>query len=278
MLVTSISLSGEAHSFPLDQVPDLYDITDIDHYATESKVVFLLRAASGDGQVPVASGQPSNDAEHHLYIAIFNRDGTYQKTLQVADDFRIYQLGLFPSGNYLAYGYDKNDHSPKLAMLKDDVTILKYLQAPKGGVPDSPLGTLDGKGKGAAVYLAPVQFAGRNHSIYVVQSKTDYPLLEVTEAGEIREIHPKLPEGSQINMLIPSDESLYALVGEKDNRSIYEIDAVSGDLLKHFQVSKDQPGASVACVNGGKFLSFEDIKEKLVPLIGTAEPGVSASN
>ena len=109
---------------------------------------------------------------------------------------------------------------PKLAMLEDDGTLLKSLEVSKNDVPESVLGTLDGKGKGAAVYIAPVQFVGQGHSIYVVQNKTDFPILEVSEAGEIREIHPKLPADSQVKMLVPSDNNLYAQVGERDDHYI----------------------------------------------------------
>ncbi len=265
LLLISIARDKEAHSFPLTKVPDLYAIEEIGDYVTDSKVVFLVRAAT-------SQSDPPEKAEHHVYIAIFDRDGNYEKKVQVEDNFQIHKIGLFPSGTYLAYGSDKQDHSPKLAMLKDDGTLLKYLEVPKKDIPEAAVGTLDGKGKGPAAYIAPVQFMGQDHSIYVVQNKTDFPILEVSEAGAIREIHPKLPAGSQVRMLVASDNNLYAQVGEMADRTIYEIDSRSGDALKHLQVSENQPTASVACVNGDKFLSFRDIQGKLVPLIGTAEP------
>jgi hypothetical protein len=117
LLLISVPRAREAHSFPLNKVPDLYDISEIGHYVYESKVVFLLRAAT-------SLSEPPEKAEHYVYIAIFDRDGNYQKKIEVEDNFQIYKIGLFPSGNYLAYGFDKQDHSPKLAMLEDDGTLL----------------------------------------------------------------------------------------------------------------------------------------------------------
>ena len=270
LLLISVPRASEAHSFPLNKVPDLYAVEEIGHYVTDSKVVFLVRAAT-------SQNDPPEKAEHHVYIAIFDRDGNYQKRTQVEDNFQIYKIGLFPSGNYLAYGSDKQDHSPKLAMLKDDGTLLRYLEVPKNDIPEAAVGTLDGKGKDPAVYIAPVQFMGQEHSIYVVQNKTDFPILEVSGAGQIREVHPKLPAGSQVRMLVPSDNNLYAQVGEWDNPAIYEIDSGSGVALRRLQVGKNQANENVACVNGDKFLSFQDIKGKLVPLIGTAEPKDSSA-
>jgi nitrous oxide reductase accessory protein NosL len=66
-------------------------------------------------------------------------------------------------------------------------------------------------------------------------------------------------------------------VGEWDNPAIYEIDSGSGVALRRLQVGKNQANENVACVNGDKFLSFQDIKGKLVPLIGTAEPKDSSA-
>ena len=280
LLLTSVSPAHEAHSFPLDQVPDLYDIQDIGDYASESKVIFLVRATREDKQAKqnyiTSDGTQhefaGNSAEHHFYIVMFDRKGDYQKTVQIEAGFRTNRLGLFPSGTFLAYGYDEADHAPKLAMLKDDGTLLKFLDIPKGDVPESAFGTQDASGKGPAMYVAPVQFVGQGHFIYVVQNKTTFPLLEVNEAGAIRAIKPKLPDGVQINTLVPSGENLYARVTEIQDGSIYELTAQDGVILRRFQVGDKESGADVACVHDEKFLSFQHSDGKLVPLIGTAEP------
>src|SRR5438270_13034555 len=102
LLLTSISPAHEAHSFPLDQVPDLYDVRDLGDYVSESKVIFLLRATrenkqgkqnytTTDGTQHEVTG---NTSEHNFYIAIFDRQGNYQKTLQIAAGFRINRIGL----------------------------------------------------------------------------------------------------------------------------------------------------------------------------------------
>ena len=274
LLLISIAQSGEAHSFPLNQVPDLYDISEVDHFVADSNVIFLLRASPSDGGTAMNSAsEPASSSrpERHPYIIRFDRDGTYKKTLQLGDDFEIYRIGLFPSGNYLAFGYDQVDHSPRLALLKSDGALLQYLDIPQGGMPQSVLGTRNGDGRGAAVYLAPVQFLGRGHSIYILQNKSDFPLLEVSEAGVIRKIPLILPDGVRVSMLIPSEHDLYARAEDQQNR-IYEFNARSGALVRQFTVGSGQSGANLACINGDRFFSFEDKKGKMVPLVGTVEP------
>jgi hypothetical protein len=109
-----------------------------------------------------------NNAEHHFYIVIFNRDGKFQKMEELDDiNLEIQKIGVLASGALLAFGYDGKDNSPKLAMLRDDGTLLKVLQIPKDDAPESIFGTKDG-GKGPAVYIAPSELVPEGQSILVV--------------------------------------------------------------------------------------------------------------
>jgi hypothetical protein len=191
------------------------------------------------------------------------------------DAFSVQRVGVFPSGTFLAFGFDKQDHSPRLALLQDDAKFLRFVEIPKGDAPETMFEMKDSAGKGVAVYIAPSQLVPHGDSILIVQSKTEFPLLEVNEAGMIRAIHPKLPEGTQIDTPIASDQNLYALVDPKDDGDIYELNAQDGAVIRRFALP-DGPGSPVACVHDGKFLSFEYGEGKLVPLIGMADSAASA--
>jgi hypothetical protein len=281
--LVSIPPSGEAHEFRLDQLTDLYDVLQKGYYASESTVAFLVIAASEDKQgkeAYVTSDGTKHEvtrnlADRHDYIVIFDREGNYKKKLQMDDTFAVQRVGAFPSGAFLAYGFDKQDHSPRLALLQDDAKFLRFLEIPKSDAPESMLGMKDSADKGLAIYIAPSQLVPHGDSILIVQNKTKFPLLEVNEAGMIRAIHPKLPKGAEVDTLISSDQNLYAVVNPKDDGAIYELSARDGTVLKRFALP-DGPGSPVACVHDGKFLSFEHGEGKLVPLIGTAEPAASA--
>src|SRR5579864_1393151 len=46
LLLVSVSPSGQAHTFPIDQpTKQLYNTREMDHYASDSTVVFLVEAA-----------------------------------------------------------------------------------------------------------------------------------------------------------------------------------------------------------------------------------------
>jgi len=81
-----------------------------------------------------------------------------------------------------------------------------------------------------------------------------------------------------VDMLIPSDEGLYASVGlgveegpTSLHEAIYQINPHDGSVVARFEMSKDDAAGRVACVHDKKFLSFEHGEGKLIRLIGTAE-------
>jgi hypothetical protein len=121
MLLTSFSRAGKAYTFPFDQVSDLYDVREIDHYAAESEVVFLVRATHEDPKAKpaVSNGEETaadrkrNAEAHHFFLVVFDREGKYKRTLQMEDTFEVTQFGLFSTGMYLVYGYDRTDHSAR---------------------------------------------------------------------------------------------------------------------------------------------------------------------
>jgi hypothetical protein len=275
--LVSISESGEAHDFRLDQLDDFYDIQERGYFASDSNVAFLIRAAREDQQgkqsYVVSDGSRletnRNVADHHMYLAIFDRGGTYKKSVLLDETFVLQQVGVFPSGTLLSLGFDKQDHAPKVVLLKDDGTLLRILDVPKNAAPDSMLANQNGKGP--AVYVKRTQLVPHGKSIILVQNKESFPLLEVNEAGEIRTILPKLPQGMLVNEVIPSDQGLYVQINAPPDGLLDEISEQDGVVLRRFRIEAKSP-YNVACVRKGSFLSFDFGDGKLVPVTGTAEP------
>jgi hypothetical protein len=285
-LLVSVSPSGEAHSFPLNRIGNLFDVHQIGETESDSRVAFLVSAAPEEGSVnghdhdPSASAQGAakDRSERHDYLVTFDREGNHQKTTELRSAFRITDISAFSSGSFLAYGYDVVDHSPKLAMLKDDGSFLKPLEIPKGEAPESVLGTKDASGKGPSAYLTPIQLTPQGQYIYFLQADSDYPVLRVSVGGAIDAIKPKLPVGATIAMLIPSDENLYAIIhtanapGKPPGGAVLELSAQEGLALRELRLGNDESAYGLACVHDKKFLLFHHGDGRLVPLVGTADP------
>ena len=282
MLLTSISPSGRGQTFRLDQVPELHISGELDHYAADSEVIFLVRAGREFKPVQEAYSVGSyhgevkrNAAEQHLYILTFSRDGEYKRSIELEDSFRIQHLAVFPSGIFLAFGFYADDHSPKLVMLKQDGTLLKSLEITRGDMPES---VLSGKDAPRHSVVAPVDLVREGRSIIVVQNKTSFPLLEVGEGGSIRAIRPKLAKGDQIVSAVPADHNFYVVASEETvsngrQEHIYEVSPEDGTVLRRIELGDGRRVSdAVACVHEGKFLSIDFSNGQVVPLIGTAEP------
>ncbi|MGB6475199.1 MAG: hypothetical protein WBF04_14175 [Candidatus Sulfotelmatobacter sp.] len=281
--LVSFSTTGKGQTFDLAQVTDLYISSELDHFVSESEVAFLVRAAreykpkkktyaiKGGGQGEFSS----NAAEQRQYLVIFDRDGTYRKTIDVEDlPLRIENLGVFPSGTFLAFGSDPKDESPRLAMLKEDGTLLMPLEIKKGDVPESMIGKAGGARPGV---IAPAQFLPEGRSIIIVQNESTFPLLEVSEGGAIEAIHPKLPRNSSIKALIPSDRNLYAIVTQPgadsaSKETIYEVSREDGNVLGRFDLADGRRPSQIACIHDQKFLSLDHGEGKIIPLVGSPEP------
>ena len=283
MLLTSVSPFGHGHTFRLDQVPELFISRQEDYFASDSEVIFLVRGARENKPVKRtfqwkdgSQGEyEENAAPQHLYILSFTRDGEYRRTIEVEDSFYILQVGVFPSGMFLALGFDKKDNSTRLVMLTADGNLLKPLTVPADDFPQAMIAGADAPHPHAIV---PTELVSAGHSILiVVQENTAFPLLEVTEGGAIRAIHPKLPKDTKIRLVVPSDQNLYVVTStENDKRdfdsAIYELNPEDGAVLGRFELSDDRQGSQVACVHDGKFFSFVFGDGKITPLVGSAEP------
>lgn len=169
------------------------------------------------------------------------------------------RVGMLPSGNLLAFGFDPVDHSPKAALFRVDGSLLRLLEIPKEDAPASIFSEGPGQ-KGPRGLPAPTQLVPYRDSIIVVQNRTKFPLLQVNEAGAVHPIKPKLPRGVSVDSLIPSDGNLYVLGDDKDH-SIFELSAEDGTILRRFQTAKgDGTDLTVACVHNDTFLSFNTNK------------------
>jgi len=279
-LLASVPPGGRGQTFRLDQIPGLYVSNEVDHYASDSEVIFLVRGSRENKPTKqsysVGSYQgefTSNMAEQHLYLVSFSRGGEYRRAVEMGDTLSVQKLAVFPSGALLVSGFDERDYSPRLALLKEDGTVSRFLQIPKGGMPTSMVSAKDAA-EPRTVALTELVTMGT--SILVIQDKTAFPILEITEGGEIREIRPKLPDGEQVEAAISADRDVYVIAGpvaavRGSGDVIYEVNPEDGTVVRRFELTDGRTASDVACVHDRKFLSIDYGAGKVVPLVGSPE-------
>jgi len=263
--LVSISRSGVPHTFALERAPGLYSVSEVDHFAHGSGLVFLVRATP-DATATDLNKKPK--PRRYSYLLSFDRDGTYQRSIQLEDGLRIERIAVFPSGGLLAFGFDPHDHVPKLVMLRADGTYLKSLDVPSGAMPDSAVGT-EGARRGV---LTAGEFVRLGSSILMLQDRNDLPILEISQQGSVKVFHAQLPEGVHLVDFIPSDSSLFALVNGEAGAGggVYELQPEDGSVSRIFTMDDWRDAAAVACVHDGKFLSIDHGDASVTLLVGTA--------
>lgn len=299
----SVSPSQEANSFSFDQAPKIYDLIAGEGYIGESEVVFEVSGATeykeGKGYAWLDSGETkewkANAAEHHSYILAYGRDGRFKRMVQLDDSFRIHVLGVFSGRTFLAYGFDNVSKSPRLALIKEDGTLLQYLQLPDNYLPPYLKKAQDEENRRPseprAINIGRVLLAPADPYIIVAAVDSHLPLLEVSEAGAVRAIPLKVPKDEIVETVFASETSLYLRIkpaSESSEKQVgkfqpakkdvfYEISREDATIRKKLEVA-GKAGTRVACVHDNDFLSFDYSGDgKLHPLIGTAEPASNAA-
>ena len=89
----------------------------------------------------------------------------------------------------------------------------------------------------------PWQLVPQGQAVLILQGNSNFPLLEVNEAGAIKAIHLQLPKNLHIKALIWSDRGLYAILGPAGNDpvaegAIYEISQVDGALTETLRAER----------------------------------------
>ena len=271
LLLVSVSLSGEAHSFPLNQVPNLHDVENLGQSESDSNVLFLVRATAKDssGQSLTGDHRPiRKPAERHDYILVFDRQGSYQREMAVDAPMRAIEIGRLPSGGILLYGYDEATRDVKVALLKDDGTFLRFLELPNN-IPAKTLHGLSKDSKTSEIGFGSIQFLLQQNAAYLSLGRY---FLKISDGGLVEILEPKLPDTTNVVAVIPSDNGLYLLVRDGSKSSVFEVSLQNGSLLRQFVFADGSYADSVACVHDRQFVSFDLAGDRVLRLVGTAEP------
>ena len=278
-LLLSVSLTGDIHEFRLDRLTELHDVMQKGYFAWESGVAFLVIASREDKPTKeeIVSSDGSkheirrNTAERHDYVVVFDRNGEYKRLTRLNSSFPLQKVAVLPSGAMLAYGFSTQDHTPQLAMLNEDGTLLKIIDIPKGTAPASVFRPESQSKRVPPALIKPIDLVPFRDSIIVLQKESRFPLISVNESGAVRIIRPKLERDQQVDSVISSDETLHAIVRAGKSTWIDELDEEDGAILKQVDLPNTLD-LNIACVHEGKFLAFRAEDGNLMPLVGTVHP------
>jgi hypothetical protein len=274
-------LNKSVRKFSLTAINDLGDLDTVDYFPGSSTVDFLVQASTKS--LPRSGGAISADTEkihtehhaRHFFVAEFDREGNYKKSIQLGIDFPLFRFAVLSTGEFLVAGYDSATDSERLLLLDDAGQIVKSI--------DQPLSTKERSARRDASpdqrMLAGAQSAGKTNfvaykdSVLAWRSGTKDSILEIRAGGGTREVPIAVPAGSSLADVLPSDDRWVIHVasaslpenGPRDLSSFtyFEVSPLDGSLLRKLTIVNQNIG-SIACKARGNYYAFSTDKDQKV--------------
>src|SRR5579872_3279345 len=219
-------------------------------------------------------GQPVNgtleEPRWGEFIAQYAADGSFESLVPLTHiSFTPMVFAVLPSGSFVLVGKDFTNMAPVLVMLdrmgrnpqpldlfgSPSYSTQGLSQFYPGVAHDNPAGT------GLDRVLNAVQFLSYGDDVLLVQTGTNFPVVEIGEGGILRTMPLKLPAGTTIESFLPSTQRLFYVRiadhrGETVIHRLVAFDPSTGDALREIRVSGLLSPAFVACDSGSTFLGL----------------------
>ena len=276
-----VSVNGKtAHTFPLSAISDLHDIT-VHSYFPSTKVVGIL--VRGTKELPGTPGPDKSPAgvawrDYHNYVAEFDPDGSYQKSVQLPMAFQLSHLAILPSGEMLVSGYDQLNSTARLLFLDDSGNVARQLDLPAFQKPvaaDSSYGSHQSMMESSQL-MGSVLFTAYDQDILVWRMGSSDPILDVGPGGSTREVPIQPPSGMVFTSLIPSTDRWVALFRQSQapanqpltpaTYSWYDLRPQDASPASKLAPAGEAP-ASIACEVNGSYIAFKPDKNGKLMLV-----------
>ena len=285
--IYAISPDHQVRQYNQELIGELHDVQLRGYFGSEEEVLLLVFATRDDKKQAATLRLPDGQVkeqtvsagEHHYFVAVFDRDGTFKKSIGIDDAIEPRQVARFPSGEFLVYGMETESQSARLALLNPDGTILRFLSTPsfsqktlsdlRHGVPGLP--------KSFGVVPA-TQLLLFRENVLVISEGVREPVLEINNAGNIRVVQIRLPDDYVVEGFVPSTKHWYvaaapsAPIGkfvDSSSNILFEINPEDGAPLRRLEPQNANVG-DLACAPDDDFIAFRRDKEgKLTRMMGT---------
>lgn len=206
------------------------------------------------------------------FIAQYLADGAIKSIIPLTHISRTFipmAFAVLRSGRFVVVGKDFTNLAPEAVMLDRtgakpqplDLFGSEYYSIPELSrfYPevnhDNPAGT------GLDRVLSYVQFVSYGENVLLVERGTNFPLVEIGDAGILRTIPLQLPAGTTIESLLPSSQNLlYVRIADaRANPAAHRLivfDSGSGEALREIKVSGILSPGLIACEAHHTFLAL----------------------
>lgn len=278
---TVLSIHGQkSQTYSPSAITDLHDIHVYGYFPSDSMVGFLVR---GSKDLPGTPGPGKSPAgidwrDYHNYIAEFDRDGSYKKSVELPMTYQLAHLAILSSGEFLVSGYDRLNSAARLLFLDSSGQILRSLDMPAARKPvggNAPYGSV-------RATMAPVSLMGSivftpyGQDILVWRMNSSDPVLDVGPGASVREVPLQTPPGSVFVGMIAANDRWVAHFRSSSTPneaplsptgySYYELRPQDASLSTKLMQSGNVPLA-IACESDGNYIAFKRDKDGKLMLL-----------
>ncbi len=227
--------------------------------------------------------------DRRQYIGRFARDGSYKGAVGLDPHFRVQQLAVFASGNFLAAGVDDNK-VPRIALISASGVIQKFVDlgtdlADKPEAAQKAFNKATGVESDVDALALFTQIYSHGDRVLVVRALTGRPVFEVGDGGAVRAVKVKASGQSGVDHMIPSDANwlvdFAALKSGEDlsdrEHTLFEVDPETGAVLAAYRIGPSESRISLSCWYAGSFTAIEQRDGRIIRLHGSAEPDKPSS-
>ena len=278
---TVVAIKGdESHTYSPLTIPGLHDVFVLSFFPSKSVVGFLVRASTdppgrlGPGRSPAGIKWSS----YHFYVAEFNRDGSYKKSVRIKTPFTLSHLAILPSGEMLVTGYDRPNSEGHLLLLSNEGTVLHQFDLPAFRRPideNAPFGSAKWDTNMNRL-MGNVLFTPYGRDILVWRVGSDDPVVDIAGVGDYREVPLHAPKNTELVYMIPSSDRWVAFFRSKTapentpyNLKDYvyaELNPLDGEVTATLKET-GRVFHSLECEEDGKYISFERLKRHTVAIL-----------
>lgn len=270
----------QTHSYPIAGISDLHDISVYSFFPSDAMVALLVRATKEMPKDPGPGKSPAGVAwrDYHNYIAEFDRNGTYKKSVELPMSYQVSQLAVFPTGDFLITGFDTLNSAPRLLYLDSSGRVVRSLDFPaarRTADNSSSYGSVE-EARSTTALLGSIAFTPYKADILVWTRDGSDPILDVGPGGTSREIPLETPPGfvfvemiSAGNRWVGHFRSRHVVQNSPFNPvdySYYELQPQDGSLASKLLLGGASP-QTIACGGDGTYIAYKrDNDNKLVLL------------
>lgn len=279
---TVVSIKEDkTQTYSPEAIRGLNDITVVSFFPSDSLAGFLVRATTETlgPRTPGSSPAGVPWSKYHYYVAEFNRDGTYRKSVLLDVDYPLSRLAILTSGEFLVTGYDNVNSAAHLLLLDSSGQIEHEFDLPAFQRPadaNAPYGSAESMNNSSRL-LGYVLFTPYKEDILVWHVGSADPIMDIGAGGSFREVPLQAPPDTELVNMIPASDRWVALFRTKGlaeniplNRkdyAWYEFSPVDGGLVAKLSEEGSNPPYSIACEKEGAYISFQRVKDDKIAML-----------